>query len=826
MSKLPKLRVPRGTLVFLLTLLSLTSVGAMLPAHAPPTGTLFSNLVVILMENESFCSVYTGCGGSGTYESNLANQNVLVNTWGTIAHNSEPNYVALLGAINDPATYSDGVCCFFEPQQNLVDRLETAGLTWTAWAESAGGSGTCSFSPPRSGDHFPFLDFADMNTAARCSHFQSTTAPTDNEFVNSLTTGAPNFIWLTPTDGDNGHDPSGCVTCGDNYLAQLVPRILASPLFTAPGSKAGLLITYDEGYNQCANTGGTGECLYTSVSGPAAKKAAQISPAQASHYSLAKTLETNWGLLSLNAGDVNAPDISGAFGSGTGGPLPLTVGAVQVTPANPTPNNPFTVSVSVSGGTTPYSYSWSVGGATATGNPATFTLTSQGSFTATVTVTDAQSHTGTASQPFTVSSSGGCGSSCPTPGGAPPPLFGWGGIRLDEAAVGAGGINANNLGAASCCFSGEQATNMELVMKRLVSLNYNTIRVDFDPSCTDNTDQNYMSAFSQVNLQRALTLAQFYKLWILVDYHGYIDFQLGTSGMVLTGYPSLRACWLAQWQPIVNQFKNSYTGLIWEPLNEPCYGTMTLQGGGANCTAGTDVATLSGAYQAWINQARAAGDNHWILVQNLCSNSCGFADYSQGYPTVTDTLKSVLISLHAYMGFQFVAPWTIQEADNYAYQFYQWMVTGQKNTGWASVNTEVGADPLCDITACPTAGWGSCSNPPTTCSGSAGFTTVTFEFVRYLRQLMLNNNPSIGWIGWTAGSWTNTPGAPLYGSLDPTGWGTSLGSIPLSTTGGGGSVSVLFSPTVIFAILAVTGVGGVGVALAAAGRRRHSRSGP
>src|SRR4029077_18511982 len=156
------------------------------------------------------------------------------------------------------------------------------------------------------------------------------------------------------------------------------PRILGSPLFTSSTSKAALLVIYDEGYSQCANTGGTGECVYASVSGPAAKKIVQISPSQGSHYSLAKTLEANWGLPTLNAGDVSAPDISAAFGTGGGGPLPLVAGPVVVSPSSPGPGAAFTVSVSASGGTAPYSYSWNVGGATGSGNPATFTLISSG----------------------------------------------------------------------------------------------------------------------------------------------------------------------------------------------------------------------------------------------------------------------------------------------------------------------------------------------------------------------------------------------------------------------------------------------------------------
>ena len=282
----------------------------------PPANAPFDHIVTILMENRGLCEIYTGCGGSATYQSQLADQNTLVMTWGTINHNSEPNYIALLGAINDGSTSNDGVCCFTETTPNLVDKIEAAGLTWQAFAEDAGSSGQCSFSPPRNGDHFPFLDFQDMNTTSRCSHFLTTASSSDDEFISSLTTSAPNFIWLTPNDCDNGHDScssSSGIAGGDSYLSTLVPRIMSSPLFSTNGSKAALLILYDEGYTQCNNAGGTGECVYASLSGPAAKKAQQLSPANASHYSFLSMIETAWGLSSINQNDASAPSLQDAF---------------------------------------------------------------------------------------------------------------------------------------------------------------------------------------------------------------------------------------------------------------------------------------------------------------------------------------------------------------------------------------------------------------------------------------------------------------------------------------------------------------------------------
>src|SRR5438445_13396433 len=96
-------------------------------ANAP-----FDHIVTVVLENQGLCSVYVGCGGSGTYESQLADQNGLVNTWGTINHNSEPNYIALLGAINECSTSNDALCCYLETTTNHIHRIKASGLTWIA----------------------------------------------------------------------------------------------------------------------------------------------------------------------------------------------------------------------------------------------------------------------------------------------------------------------------------------------------------------------------------------------------------------------------------------------------------------------------------------------------------------------------------------------------------------------------------------------------------------------------------------------------------------------------------------------------------------------
>ena len=380
-------------------------------SHAPGTtmaslaSAPFDHIVTILMENQGLCDVYVGCGGSATYMSQFADQNALVMTWGTTSHPSEGNYISLIGGDNFGHT-NDGYCCWGINAPNIVDRMESAGLTWHAFAEDASGSGTCSFNPPRGADHFAFLTFADMNTPARCANFLTATSSSDTEFLNSLNSASPaNFIWLTPNDCNNMHDCG--IAAGDSYLSTLVPQILSSKEFTT--TKATLLIVFDEGYTGCSNTGGTGECVYASFSGPVAKKGLQLSPPGASHYSYLSTIEAAWGLTSLTSKDAGATNMLGAFNAicTTNCPPPPLATSFTTSPSIPLVNVPVAFTATTTGGTAPYAVSWSFGdGASGTGASATHVYTGVGSFTVTETAADSSSSSQTAKSSQTLTITG------------------------------------------------------------------------------------------------------------------------------------------------------------------------------------------------------------------------------------------------------------------------------------------------------------------------------------------------------------------------------------------------------------------------------------
>jgi len=311
-----------------------------------------------------------------------------------------------------------------------------------------------------------------------------------------------------------------------------------------------------------------------------------------------------------------------------------------------------------------------------------------------------------------------------------------GGTHLEEAS------DFAESNPASLVFAGEQASNQEMQVQRLASIGFNTFKVSFESQCTDWKEAG---PFSSSNLERSFRIAEHYGFWIIVDYHGFND--TATSGTI--------NCWLGFWNGLIQQFKTRYYRTVWEPINEPT-------GFGYNQTA---VMTLSTIYQRWINQTRNLGDTNWIVVQNLCSFRCDFANKADGYPTVTDSLGKVLISIHPYMSYRFYwSTWDNQTAEARAYGFYNIIKNGTINTGWPVLNTEGGAGGTFN---------GTHRCPDLVAVGSAGFCSTNFHFIQTLTGV-LDGNPEwrVNWTWWTITARSDTPGSGIYGALDT--WGGIL----------------------------------------------------
>ncbi len=375
-------------------------------------GSRFDYFVIVLMENRNLCDLYAHdppCTPAGTanYLTSLADQYaVSLNYHYGNVNPSLPNYLAISGGSDFGCAEYDGLphsnpctnATWAAP--NFVDLLEGASpsLTWKAYMEDLPTNpGNCTNGDLSSGNysvrHNPFQYYGDIRgTPARCARVvpAGPISGSDGTFLNDLnsTETASNFNWLTP---NNCHSMHSCsIAAGDAYLQSLVPQILSSTIFTT--QRALLAVIFDEGY---------GHPTWASFAGPAAKNG-YTSTAYYDHYSLLKTIETNWGLPPLTTYDENAEDMTELLQPG---PLPFSADFTS-TPANPTIGQNVTFTAASSGGTPPVTVAWTFGdGEAASGNPVTHAYGDAGTFPVQVTATDSEMQNATQSRSIRVSGS-------------------------------------------------------------------------------------------------------------------------------------------------------------------------------------------------------------------------------------------------------------------------------------------------------------------------------------------------------------------------------------------------------------------------------------
>ena len=290
-----------------------------------PTNHKFDYVVVILMENQPISAIMNGT--STPYMRSLADHYSLALRYTGNAHDSLPNYIALLSgqpfiswAPGDCGPTGDTGACTTGNTTNLVDSLEAAHLTWKAYAEDYPAnvtgkfhsSGGCYLGEEGPGNfyarHVPFLYFNDIiDSPARCAKIvpansvMSSSQETPDLFLRDLnsTSTSSNFMWLTPNGLDDMHDSSAAF--GDKYLSMVVPAILNSTLFRT--QRAALFVVFDEGVNPFPS-----DYIYAVWAGPLVKVGFQ-SKTHYSHYSFLATIEQNWGLKPFTSNDVQWPSM-------------------------------------------------------------------------------------------------------------------------------------------------------------------------------------------------------------------------------------------------------------------------------------------------------------------------------------------------------------------------------------------------------------------------------------------------------------------------------------------------------------------------------------
>ena len=309
------------------------------------------HVFVIMMENSSYSGLLASTNQNTTYIQHLAATNGLADNYYGVTHVSTPNYIAAVSGStwgsnsDDPLQVTDGDF----NHGNLVDQLESANVSWKGYMQSIPNAGFAGSESPNGlyvRKHDPFMMFPDVsNNPARAKNV----VPLKQLATDLQSGNVPKFSWISPNVCDDMH--GGATACpyatsatsstqatlyqdGNDFLRKWVTAITQSKAWT--GNSA-IFITWDESsyayeapygptdLSGCCDSpilpavptnpatagggdlaGGTvyggGHVPMIVVSRRGVKGAVDSIPSN--HYSLLRTIESNWNLGFLaSAGD-------------------------------------------------------------------------------------------------------------------------------------------------------------------------------------------------------------------------------------------------------------------------------------------------------------------------------------------------------------------------------------------------------------------------------------------------------------------------------------------------------------------------------------------
>jgi hypothetical protein len=253
----------------------------------------FDHVFIIVLENKEYSDIIGN--PDAAYLNSLASRYGLATNYDGITHPSLPNYMAMTGG---DTFFTDNCVSCRTNAVNIVDRLEAAGRTWTAYMEDMTASCGANDTGLYTARHNPFVHYSNIESnPARCAKVVPFT-----RFSSDLSSGQlANYVWITPNLCSDMHDCS--IATGDAWLAGVVPQILQSPAF----ANGVLFITWDEGTSAIGGGGRTP--LIVASRWTAAGTQVAVS---ANHYSLLRTIEDAWQLPPLGK-SVNAQALAGFF---------------------------------------------------------------------------------------------------------------------------------------------------------------------------------------------------------------------------------------------------------------------------------------------------------------------------------------------------------------------------------------------------------------------------------------------------------------------------------------------------------------------------------
>ena len=266
-------------------------------AQAPP----LQRVAVLMLENRSWGQVIGN--RKAPYLNSLARTGALATNYFAVTHPSLPNYVALTTGNHDGINHNCTSCR--AGGTNLVNQLDSAGISWRAYFESIGRTvAKTAFVPGAAYDpHYdPFAYMSSLRGPDLTGDVTNFVALRHDLAAGQL----PRFSWIGLNLRHDGHNES--IRVVDRIVHRLVPKIVR-----ALGPRGALFITWDEGLRsdtRGAHGSGGGRVPLMAV-GPAARAGARVA-VRANHYALLRTIESSLGLPLLgHAADPATPVLGG-----------------------------------------------------------------------------------------------------------------------------------------------------------------------------------------------------------------------------------------------------------------------------------------------------------------------------------------------------------------------------------------------------------------------------------------------------------------------------------------------------------------------------------
>jgi hypothetical protein len=263
------------------------------PASLPP------HLVLVVEENHDLGQIIGS--RSAPFINQLAANGTLLTNYQAITHPSLPNYLALTAG-STLRIHRDCQACQLAAT-NLVDQLETAGISWKAYYQGLPAPG----SPvARAGVYTknvdPFLHFRDVSSAPARTRRVVPLSQLRTDLANGR---LPRFVVIAP---DLRHDMhSGTVASGDAFLGRLYGELDAAPGLRG---RFRLVVTFDEGrrHRGLARVPGGGRVATIVVGSGVPVGMRDATPYN--HYALLRSIEQLFGLPALrHATDPDTPVI-------------------------------------------------------------------------------------------------------------------------------------------------------------------------------------------------------------------------------------------------------------------------------------------------------------------------------------------------------------------------------------------------------------------------------------------------------------------------------------------------------------------------------------